>query len=566
MFEEISDLELIKEYEKSNETCKKLSWNTFVRYNIRDVELVDKLEDKLKLLELIILMAYDAKVNYSTIFSPVATWDTIIYNHLYHKGIVVPKQVHHSKNEQFEGGYVKDSMSGMFKWVVSIDATALYPSVIQSCNISPETLIGVDENITVDGLLERLYGDNHFDRAFAYCGNGAMFSKFEKGFIPEVIDVYQVKRKEAKNLMLKKQAELEAGIGDLELLVKEIASLNNKQQAVKILMNSLFGALTNKYFRYFNLELGRAITLTGQYITQTNFIEINKYLNKIIGSDDVDYIIAGDTDSVYMNLGPFVDKFIPNLSDEETCKLLDKFCQDKLAKKLDEINNSLQDYINVYRRNISFKREAIANRGLWTGAKKRYILSVMNNEGVQYAEPKLKIVGLEMIKSNTPEVARKKLKEAVKIILYQTEEKLHTYVSDFKKEWDKIPAEKIAFPSSVNGIEKWSCSTNLYKVSTPIHVRGTIIYNKYIKSMKLEKNYPIIREGEKIKYIYIKTPNEFHENVIAFLGKLPSEFPVSKRVDYRLMFEKLFIKQLDAILLPIGWTAEPKASLEDIFG
>ena len=346
-------------------------------------------------------------------------------------------------------------------------------------------------------------------------------------------------------------------------VVKDISYLNNEQMAYKIALNSLYGATGNAYFRYFNIEIARAITLTGQFIIRYVEASINKRLNKIFETDNETYCIYCDTDSVYICLEPAIQKFCPGLSVEKTIGIMDKLCEDKIRDVINGACKDLQNYIGAFTHNISFKREVLADKGIWT-AKKRYILNVHNSEGVQFAEPKIKVMGLEMVKSSTPAIIRDKLKQTVKVILSGNKSSLHTFVRDFRKEFNEMPVEDIAFPRGVNGLKQYSGSP-IYAKGTPIHVRGALLHNHHLKRLGLTKLYQNITEGERIKFVYLRMPNPFQEDVIAFTQELPKEFGLHKFIDYDKMFEKVFLDALQIILDPIGWTAEEQSTLEDFF-
>jgi hypothetical protein len=224
----------------------------------------------------------------------------------------------------------------------------------------------------------------------------------------------------------------------------------------------------------------------------------------------------------------------------------------------------LADYVHAYAQKMQMKREALADKGIWT-AKKRYILNVYNNEGVQYKEPDLKVMGLEMIKSSTPATVREKMKQSIKIMISGTENDMHKFIADFREYFKKLPPEDISFPRGVNGIQSYSDSLSLYKSGTPIHVKGAILYNNYLKQKKLDKKYPLIQEGEKIKFSYLKMPNPIKDKVISYPTRLPKEFELQKYIDYETQFEKTFLEPLQVILDCINWSVEKRSTLEDFF-
>ena len=539
-------------------------WQKFVEYNIIDVELVDRLEDKMKLIELALTMAYDAKVNYSDVFYQVRMWDTIIYNYLKNRNIVIPPKERSDKDAKYAGAYVKEPIPGKYDWVVSFDLNSLYPHLIMQYNISPETLLEERHpSATVDKILNQdvtfeMYKDN------AVCANGAMYRKDVRGFLPELMDKMYDERVIFKKRMLKAKQEYEKT--PTIALQKEIARCNNVQMAKKIALNSAYGAIGNQYFRYYKLANAEAITLSGQ--VSIRWIEncMNKYLNKLLQTEETDYVIASDTDSIYLNLGPLVDKFLSNKSDDKTAvvALLDKICQEKLEPFIESSYQDLASYVNAYDQKMQMKRENIAERGIWT-AKKRYILNVWNSEGVQYSEPKLKMMGIEAVKSSTPAPCRQMIKDGLKLMMNATEDDVIDFIDKCRFDFKKLKPEEIAFPRSVSDVVKYRSHSDIYVKGTPIHCRGALLFNHYIKENKLTNKYSLINNGEKIKFLYLKKPNIIQENVISFIQDFPTELGLDKYIDYDLQFEKSFVEPLKAILDAIGWNVEKTVNLDLFF-
>ena len=349
-------------------------------------------------------------------------------------------------------------------------------------------------------------------------------------------------------------------------LSKEIARCNNIQMAKKISLNSAYGAIGNEHFRYYRLANAEAITLSGQVSIRWIENKMNSYLNKLLSTDNVDYVIASDTDSIYLNLGPLVTKFFSNKSSDKIriVELLDKICKDKLEPFIDSCYKELASYVSAYDQKMIMKRENIADRGIWT-AKKRYILNVWDSEGVRYKEPKMKIMGLETARSSTPAYFRDKLYAAFKIIISKTNDELISFINDVRTETRERPYEEVAFPRGVNNLEKYRHRTDIYSKGTPIHVRGALLYNHYVRKHKVENKHALIQEGEKIKFMYLKTPNPLHENAISFFGELPKEFGIEKYVDYQTQFEKSFLEPLKNVLQCIGWKHEKTISIGSFF-
>ena len=416
-------------------------WQKFVEYNIIDVELVDRLEDKMKLIELALTMAYDAKVNYEDVFYQVRMWDTIIYNYLKRRNIVIPPKNRSDKSDKYAGAYVKEPIPGKYDWVVSFDLNSLYPHLIMQYNISPETLLDTRHpSVTVDKILSEditfeMYKDN------AVCANGAMYRKDVRGFLPELMEKMYNERVIFKKRMITAKKKYEKT--PTKNLEKEIARCNNIQMAKKISLNSAYGAIGNQYFRYYKLANAEAITLSGQVSIRWIENRMNKYLNKILKTENEDYVIASDTDSIYLNLGPLVKTVYKGreTTNESIVSFLNKICEMELEKYITSSYETLANYVNAYDQKMFMKRENIADRGIWT-AKKRYILNVWDSEGVRYEEPKLKMMGIEAVKSSTPAPCRLLIKNALKLMMNGTEEDVIDFIDESQKTIQKTYHQK----------------------------------------------------------------------------------------------------------------------------
>ena len=538
-------------------------WQKFIEYNIQDVELIDRLEDKMKLLELAITMSYDAKANFEDVYSQVRMWDTMIYNYLTDRNVVVPARKGAKKDEKYAGAYVKEPIPGKYDWVVSFDLNSLYPHLIMQYNISPETLLGTKHpSATVEGLLNR---EVIIDGDFAVCANGAQYRKDIRGFLPEMMEKIYEERTIYKKKML--QAKRDYEVQPSAKLQRDISKFNNIQMARKIQLNSAYGAIGNQYFRYYNLSNAEAITLSGQVSIRWIETKMNKYLNKILKTEGEDYVIASDTDSIYLNLGPLVETVYKGRekTDKSVVSFLNKVCDVEFEKYIESSYQELADYVCAYDQKMIMKRENIANKGIWT-AKKRYILNVWDSEGVRYEKPKLKIMGLEAVKSSTPGACRNKIRECLNVIMNEDEDAAQNFIKEFRDSFSELPVEDISFPRGCNGINKWANPSAIYSKGTPIHVRGALLYNHYNKKNKLTHKYPLIQDGEKIKFVYLKTPNKMGENVISYLNTFPRELGLDKSVDYDLQFEKSFLEPIKVIMEKIGWKPEKVANLEFLFG
>jgi len=545
-------------------------WKLFVEYNITDVELVDQLEDKMNLINLILTMAYDAKCNFMDIYSSVRTWDCIIYNALIKENIIVhnPDPLDPSMDRQIMGAFVKEPKPGKYDWVVSFDATSLYPSIMMSFNMSPETLVDgekylADDEKSILKLLNREFNtENLKDKNYTMVANGQCFKKNSKGILPKLIEHYFGIRQKVKKQMLDFE-KLYSETKD-EKYLKTVTALNSKQMAAKILMNSLYGACGNVYFRFYDIRLAEGITMTGQYVIRSVAKKINDYLNKECGTKDIDYSFYSDTDSTYLTLGNLVEKYFKEKQTLEKVDLINKACEEIISVEIDSACKEIFDYLNVYQKKISFKREVIADGGIWL-AKKRYALNVYDSEGVVYNPPKLKVQGMEIVRSSTPASVRSALKDSVGIVLRESEETLKRFVGELENRWSKMDYREIAFPRTVNGVSQYRDENSIYKKGTPIHVRGALVYNYLVQQKSLDKKYQYILEGDKIKFLYLREPNPLGTNVITFTHMIPPEFNIENYIDYDMMFEKAFLDPLNSLLNSVGWKIKEQATLEGLF-
>lgn len=534
----------------------------YIEYNIYDIDLVYMFEDKLRFIELVFAISYDAKVNYTDALGSVLLWDVLIMNYLMQQNIVV-NPIKKKPSRDFEGGFVKDPQIGMHDWVVSFDLTSLYPHIIMQYNISPETFESkwpdFQQDYSIDSLIESPVDFSIVQNTanVSVTANGCMYDKSKYGFLPALMDLqfklrkeYQVKMKDAKKLFNEtKDPKAE----------KEIARWHNAQLAKKIQLNSAYGALGNEWFRWYDPDHAEAITLSSQLSIRWIAKHVNEYMQKLMKTSK-DYIIAIDTDSIYVNFGPLVRSLNP----ADPIGFLDKVAKQKIEPFMHKKYEELAKNTNAYANRMYMKREAIADKAIWR-AKKNYIAHVWDNEGIRYTEPELKMMGIEAIRSSTPAVCREKIKETLKLIMTADEETVRKYILEFKEQFMQLSFEEIAFPRSVKKLSKYKGSSNIYILGTPVHAKASLIYNHLLQKHKLTKKYSPVYDMDKVKWAYLKEPNPIHEEVIAAPGTFPPEFDLDKYIDREKMFHNAFLNPINSFLDIIGWEFEKKSTLESFF-
>jgi DNA polymerase elongation subunit (family B) len=558
------------EYESINDFYLK-DPQKFIEYNIRDVELILKLDDKLALIDLALAVAYDSKINIDDCFTSVLLWDVIIHNYMLARGIVIPPVSSSLKTEKYRGAFVLDPVIGMHKWVCSFDVNSLYPSLIIKYNMSPETFMGVIEGFpSVPQLLEYGYPDSPEIELFAVAANGTCWDKSVKGMFPLLVEkmyadrqMWNSKKKAAKSKL--EEAITAGNQADIAKYTVEVAISHIRQHSAKIILNSLYGAIGNPYFRWYMIEFAEAITLSGQFTIQYIGNGLDDYISRNVGKKSK-YCIAQDTDSAYICLGELVSKYCDGKSTDEIIEFLAKVCSEKIEPFINKKFDEIRDMSNAYVQNLKMKREVIAERGVWR-AKKNYALTVWYDENVRYTdEPKLKIVGLQGIRASTPEPCREAFKTALKLIMMKTQQDLTAQIEEFRLKFYEMPFEDIASSSGCSDLEKYQKSGNIpYQPGCPIHVRSALLYNKALKDKKLDKTFPLIKSGDHLKYCYMKLPNPIKENVFGIVTALPRQLNLAEYIDYAKQFETTFLKPVKSICDAIGWDTEETTSLDDFF-
>ena len=580
----IADLELgCGKVENPYESFKEFytsDFDLFTEYNWTDVTLLCRMEDKLLQLKLAMMLSYMAKVNIGDVMSSMRLWESIIYGYFNEKKIAQPMFPTQVEPRHVPGAYVHTPKTGKYKWVVSVDATSLYPSIMMQNNISPETKMGMIDLTPEDILNGNLPTDVDTSK-YIISGNGLITHKEFEGYIPYLVKQQFESRKKFKKQMLEYSKELEEIKAELkkennkipaedlknrmEFLDSNIRSLDLKQKVVKVLAYSLYGITANKYFSGYDPDLAEGITLTGQVAIRKTQEIINTFLNKALETDDNDYCFYGDTDSAYICLEKLVELKCKGKTDLEIVNYIEKFVFEVIQPVVNKNLGKLMDKLGVEDCKLEFKLECIGP-ALAMSAKKRYAFDILYSEGVRYQEPKTKVMGMEIVRSSTPSVIKGDLKKSVEIILRKDEVDIQKFIKSVKSTFMEHHYKDIAFPRGCNGLEQYSDSASIYKSGTPIHVRAALLHNFYVKKLGLEDKYPLIGDGDKIKFISLKVPNPIHENVIGFIGTIPPEFGLESYIDYNTQYEKSYLKPMDTLMKALDWSIEEKLDIESLMG
>lgn len=558
-----------KEY-KNLRTLYRLNHQLFIEYNVQDVLLVKELDDKLKLIDLVCALGYTAKSNFVDCFRQVRLWDIMIYHKLRAEGKQIPpRKDGNRKDSQYAGAFVKETVPGFYKWVVSFDVASMYPHIIREWNLSPETKL-LDK---VTGLMVKDVSDRNTpspammamsvdttpikQKDVCLACNGVLTNRHQEGFLPNMLKTLYDERNRFKKLMkqAKTAAENEPDAAKKAALKKQQAAYNNAQQVRKVNLNSAYGAMGSEYFRFFDVDLAEAVTVTGQFIIQRVAQDINDYLNKILKTNK-DYIIASDTDSVYVDMEDIAKLAPEGTPTAKMVDLLNDFGEKKIMPIINKCFENIASYLNVAVPCLSMVRDVIADKAVWT-AKKHYIMNVYDSEGTRYKEPELKMMGIETIKSSTPEVVRDMMTKSLKILMTGTQEQLWEHIAESEQKFRSAGFEDIAFPRSANNLAKYAGRDK----GVPIHVRAVLTFNDALQRTGLAHMYEPVREGEKIKFAYLREPNPFFSHVIGATHGCPPEWDIEKWLDYETQFDKTFREPLNAILTCAGWTLEQEASL-----
>jgi len=558
----------------------------FCDYNIHDVRLVKELDEKMSLMDLVLYLSYHCKQPYNDTFSPVKTWEALIFHFLRERGQQAEVKGSPKEKEQYPGGYVKEPTIGnMYNWVSSLDLDGLYPHLIFQYNLGPDTIherkepiqdqFSGDFNKNIDAIIDKTIDTSSLvDKDLCVTANGELFRREVESFFSSLMKMLYATRKTIKKEMLHNEQLLvneKAGNNDPKVihdLEQKISTGDNAQKGIKVLLNSGYGAIGQSSFQFYDIRIATAITTSGQLSIRWIENKINKFINKALGTVGVDYIVAIDTDSVYVNMEGIVAKVFPNPdkgTTEDRVNFLDKFFADIIQKKLNIWYQELADIMNAREQKMNMSRENITSKSFWT-AKKRYAMLVHDSEGVRYTEPKLKIMGLEIVKSSTPKKCREVLKEAVRLMLTTDEQTVIDYIALFKKEFKTLPVESIAYPRGVNNIQKYKGSSTIHAKGAPKQVKAALMYNHLIEEYGLSDSKPIV-DADKIKFVDLRLPNHIKYEVVGFPSHLdlPKVFDLDSCIDYPTMYQKTFLDPMEAMLSAVGWKSEKVATLESMF-
>lgn len=591
------------EEEGSLTTLYVTNYNKYMTYNIRDVDLVVRLNNEKQMSTLTLILAYQTKSNYADTLGTVASWSSLLYDMLNHKGIQTEVKSPQPETESIPGGFVMTPKIGLHRWVMNWDLNSLYPHLMQQYNLGPETILEINElpdeirnlpNFTLDDLLNKRVDLSVLKKYnLAMSANRQFFRRDKMSCLNEKMREIYGTRSATKKEMLDEEQEYENYKHAPDFnetyarkLVSSISFKDTKQHSLKISMNAAYGALSNRYFtEFYDKRIATAITLSGQLSITWAAKAINAFMNEILGTgsntvqyvrdgtesnilfkgNGKQYIIYADTDSVYVDFSDLVDQLFSKEEQEDTEKIidfLDMIANTQFQELINKAYEELADYMNAHEQRMFMKREVIATKAVWHG-KKRYAMMMKDKEGVRYEKPKIKIVGLEAIRGNVPERCRNWLKQCYVTALTKDEAALHDEVKSIKKEFLALPVEAIASPKTANNIDQYADRENIYTKGTPKHVRAALYHNYLVNQLGL--NVPAVMSGDKVLFVSLKKENRYKFDVMGFSGYMPKEFLLHDKVDYELSFNENFVGYLDTFLKPIGWSPQPRASVMNFF-
>jgi len=565
------------EYEGNLDDLFNSDINKYIEYNLNDVEIVKRLDEKLKFIDLAKAICHKGHIPYQKIHITSAYLDGAILTHTHRLGIVTKNVTRGvTKDSKFTGAYVKVPEPGRYEWIYDLDLTSLYPSIIMSLNMSPETKIGkvidfdvedfrkrIDRSWTVQTDKEQLHLQTEdlvkylTDTKYSISSNGVLYKTDRAGLIPSILDRWFNERVEYKNLRKKFEKE-----GD----DAKVAYFDQMQYTTKILLNSMYGVLGSPSFRFFDIDNAEGVTTTGQQLIKSTGDFGSKFYNDELGTTDKDYCIYTDTDSVFFSAKPIIEKRFPDI---------DMNNNDAMAEAIQPICNEVQTYINkmydLYAKRIhnidthrfDIKQELISKAGIWI-AKKRYAQWVINQEG--HPCDKLDVKGIDVVRSNYPAAFRIFLGKVLRAILEgEVREQLDDKILEFRDTIKGRPIIDIAKATGVKNIEKYTSQftdTKPFvssKKGVPAHVKASVNYNDLITYFK-QQNKGKIRSGDKIKWVYLKN-NPYGIESCAFKGyddpKQITDF-IAQYINYEKIFQSELQNKLEAFYGAMKWGGLPQ--------
>ncbi len=589
-----------EEYDNLNKLYE-MNFSKFIDYNITDVYLMYLLNKKNGYIDIHLRNTYKVKCsNFEEGMSPVKLWDIYVYQSLQKKNIQVTPSKKDVEKFTYPGAFVVPPLVGKSKWVVSFDLNSLYPHIQMEWNISPETLV---ENLTVSEWLQTLTSDqiddyigktnnkeqikflndlkdlNNFGYAvepidteklddrilnglipahpdYIMTANGFYFRKDIIGILPELlIENYNERKAIKKEMAILKNSQNK---NFSEKIADQLASMKVSEQGIKIMMNAEYGALANEFFRYCKYQLCSSITMNGQLVLKILLKRIaEKYPNIAV--------LAGDTDSIMLSLENLVKENCVGFTDDEIITWIDNFCESEIQQLINETYENLSVFVNANQNYMKMTREKIISDAIWTG-KKHYAYRMVMEDDVRLTTAKFGFKGLDCVKSSTPRFIRNEQKEAIKIMLTDIDSVVNK-IAKSKEAIKNLSPEDIAFPKGCNGLRKYSTGKGRWKKGAQAHVKAALTYNHYIRKNKLKNEYPLIKEGEKIRFVWLKTPNIFNSETFGFVNRLPKDDMIIDFIDYERMYQKSYEKPMYDILEKIGFKKhlQKSVSLEDLF-
>lgn len=555
-------------------------WKTFVDYNIQDVHLLVKLEEKLKFLEIARMLSYKGCTNFEAALGKVSIVTGAVAIQALKQGYIIPTFKHKTDRESYEGGFVRDPEKGIQKAIVSFDVNSLYPNTIITLNISPETKLGKviegelgnTDEITirlVNGKTHTLSSDKLrqflISEKIALSKSGVLYSQKTKGVIPNLIDQIYKERVDTKAALSKLK---KTGKKDKETLLK-LTYYDTLQYTFKILLNSIYGTFANKHSSLMDIDNATSITITGQNVAKAGGLIIDEFINKKYGVTGT-VTKYGDTDSVYISIDGVLKKLKVSLLDKDSLITADAH---KIVDELDEtVNTNILDWAKKELFSIDpryvFKREVISDVGIFL-QKKRYVLHVLDEEGV--AVNKFKYTGVELVRSTTPKKVKKFIENVFQTaLLTQNFKQTNKVYQDSYADFQKLDPNDVAARTSINNLDKYSEGASLckFKASTPSHVKGAIAYNLLLKEFKIDGKFESIQTGQKGKKLYC-AKNKYGLDAITYISVLPKEFGID--INWDKMFNKLVTQPVERLYQAIGWNLpqigkEVQTDLFELFG